>query len=65
MGSIIQGMLEQSNVSVVSEFVNMIAQRAYEACSRVVNAADQMLQTINNLGREEKRKSEVGDKNRQ
>jgi flagellar basal-body rod protein FlgG len=52
MGSIIQGMLEQSNVSVVSEFVNMIiAQRAYEACSRVVNAADQMLQTINNLGR--------------
>jgi flagellar basal-body rod protein FlgG len=52
LGSIIQGMLEQSNVSVVAEFVNMIiAQRAYEACSRVVNAADQMLQTIDNLGR--------------
>jgi flagellar basal-body rod protein FlgG len=52
LGSIQQGMLEQSNVSVVTEFVNMIvAQRSYEANSRVVNAADQMLQDINNLGR--------------
>ncbi len=52
LGSIVQGMLEQSNVSVVEEFVNMIiAQRSYEASSRVVNAADQMLQTITNLGR--------------
>jgi flagellar basal-body rod protein FlgG len=52
LGSIVQGMLEQSNVSVVDEFVNMIvAQRSYEASSRVVNAADQMMQTINNLGR--------------
>jgi flagellar basal-body rod protein FlgG len=52
LGSVVQGMLEQSNVSVVTEFVNMIvAQRSYEASSRVVNAADQMLQTINNLGR--------------
>jgi flagellar basal-body rod protein FlgG len=52
LGTIVQGMLEQSNVSVVTEFVNMIvAQRSYEANSRVMNAADQMLQTINNLGR--------------
>ncbi|HXY78135.1 MAG TPA: flagellar basal-body rod protein FlgG [Candidatus Acidoferrales bacterium] len=52
LGSIQQGMLEQSNVSVVDEFVNMIvAQRSYEASSRVVNAADQMLQDINSLGR--------------
>ena len=52
MGSIQQGMLEQSNVSVVDEFVNMIvAQRSYEANSRVVNAADQMLQDINSMGR--------------
>ena len=52
LGSVVQGMIEQSNVSVVTEFVNMIvAQRSYEANSRVVNAADQMLQTINNLGR--------------
>ena len=52
LGSIEQGMLEQSNVSVVDEFVQMIvAQRSYEANSRVVNAADQMLQDINTLGR--------------
>jgi flagellar basal-body rod protein FlgG len=52
LGSIVQGMLEQSNVSVVTEFVNMIvAQRSYEASSRVVNTADQMLQTIDNIGR--------------
>ncbi len=52
LGSIVQGMLEQSNVSVVDEFVNMIiAQRSYEANSQVVNAANQMLQNINNLGR--------------
>jgi flagellar basal-body rod protein FlgG len=45
-------MLEQSNVSVVDEFVQMIvAQRSYEANSRVVTAADQMLQGINSLGR--------------
>jgi flagellar basal-body rod protein FlgG len=52
LGSIAQYMLEQSNVSVVDEFVQMIvAQRSYEANSRVVNAADQMLQNINTLGR--------------
>lgn len=52
LGTIQQGMLEQSNVSVVDEFVNMIvAQRSYEANSRVVNAADQMLQDINGMGR--------------
>jgi flagellar basal-body rod protein FlgG len=52
LGSIVQGMLEQSNVSVVDEFVQMIvAQRSYEANSRVVSAADQMLQDINTLGR--------------
>jgi flagellar basal-body rod protein FlgG len=52
LGSIVQGMLEQSNVSVVDEFVQMIvAQRSYEANSRVVSSADQMLQDINQLGR--------------
>jgi flagellar basal-body rod protein FlgG len=52
LGSIVQGMLEQSNVSVVDEFVQMIvAQRSYEANSRVVGAADQMLQDINSIGR--------------
>jgi len=52
LGSIEQGFLEQSNVDVVGEFVNMIlAQRSYEANSRVVQAADEMFQQINNLGR--------------
>jgi len=52
LGTIQQGMLEESNVDVVEEFVDMIlAQRAYEANSRVVNTADDMLQTLNNLGR--------------
>jgi len=51
LGQIEQGYLEQSNVSVVDEFINMIvAQRSYEASSRVVQAADQIFQLINNLG---------------
>jgi len=52
LGQIEQGYLEQSNVSVVNEFIAMIvAQRSYEANSRVVQAADQMFQLVNNLGR--------------
>jgi flagellar basal-body rod protein FlgG len=51
-GQIEQGYLEQSNVDVVEEFIQMItAQRAYESNSRVVNAADQMFQELNNVGR--------------
>jgi flagellar basal-body rod protein FlgG len=50
LGSLQQGMLEQSNVDVVDEFVAMIlAQRSYEANSKVVLAADQMFQELNNL----------------
>lgn len=52
LGTLQQGMLEQSNVSLVDEFVQMIlAQRSYEANSRAVSAADQMLQQLNTLGR--------------
>ncbi len=52
LGSLLQGYTEQSNVSVVEEFVNLIlAQRAYEANSKVVKAADEMYQQINNLTR--------------
>lgn len=52
IGSLLQGYLEQSNVSVVEEFVNLIvSQRAYEANSKVVKAADEMYQQINNLTR--------------
>lgn len=52
MGTLQQGFLEDSNVSVVEEMVNMIlGQRAYEANSRVIRAADEMLQQVNNLSR--------------
>jgi flagellar basal-body rod protein FlgG len=50
MGTIAQGFLEESNVSVVEEMVNMIlGQRAYEANSRVVRTADEMLAQVNNM----------------
>jgi len=49
-GTLLQGYTEQSNVSVVDEFINLItAQRAYEANSKVVKAADEMYQQVNNL----------------
>jgi flagellar basal-body rod protein FlgG len=52
MGMVVQGFLEDSNVSVVEEMVQMIlGQRAYEANSRVIRAADEMLQQVNNLAR--------------
>lgn len=52
LGEIQQGWLEESNVNVVDEFIQMImAQRSYEANSRVVSAADQMFQQLNNLAR--------------
>jgi flagellar basal-body rod protein FlgG len=52
LGSIQQKMLEQSNVNVVEEFIQMIlAQRSYESNSKVVTAADQMFQQVNNLSR--------------
>jgi flagellar basal-body rod protein FlgG len=52
IGTISQGFLEDSNVSVVEEMVSMIlAQRAYEANSRVVKASDEMLSQVNNLVR--------------
>jgi len=51
-GTLLQGYVEQSNVSVVEEFINLIvAQRAYEANSKVVKAADEMYQQVNNLSR--------------
>jgi flagellar basal-body rod protein FlgG len=51
-GTLAQGVVEDSNVSVVEEMVNMIiGQRAYEANSRVVKAADEMLQQVNALVR--------------
>lgn len=51
-GTLLQGYLEQSNVSLVEEFIGLISsQRAYEANAKVVRAADEMYQQLNNLGR--------------
>jgi flagellar basal-body rod protein FlgG len=50
LGTLMQGYVEGSNVSVVEEFINMIvSQRAFEANSKVVKAADEMYQQINNI----------------
>lgn len=52
MGSLLQGYVEQSNVSIVEEFISLImSQRAYEANSKVVRAADEMYQQVNNITR--------------
>jgi len=50
LGALQQGYTEQSNVSVVQEMVNLIvSQRAYEANSKVVTAANEMYQQANGL----------------
>ena len=49
-GTIQQGFLETSNVNVVNEITSLItAQRAYEMNSKVIEASDQMQQTLTNL----------------
>jgi len=43
-GSLLQGHIEQSNVSSVGEIVRLVsAQRAYEMCARLITASDEML----------------------
>lgn len=50
IGFLAQGFLESSNVQTVEEIIGMIiAQRAYEANSRVIRTADEMLQLANNV----------------
>ena len=50
MGTVVGGFVEISNVRVVEEMVELItSQRAYETNSRVVRAADDMLQATVNL----------------
>jgi len=51
-GTIGQGFIEMSNVSVVQELVSLIAaQRAYELNSRAVRTSDEMLSSLNTLAR--------------
>ena len=47
---VIQGFLEQSNVELTQEMTDLVmAQRAYQLSSRVVQTADEMEKQANNL----------------
>lgn len=49
---ILQGFLEMSNVNLIDEMSNLlVAQRAYQLNARLMQTADQILETINNLRR--------------
>ena len=49
-GTLTQGVLELSNVKVVEEMIDLISgQRAYEVNTRVIRAADEMLQQTANI----------------
>jgi flagellar hook protein FlgE len=51
-GTVASGYVEGSNVDMSREFSNMIlAQRGFQASSRIINASDQILQELVNLGR--------------
>jgi flagellar basal-body rod protein FlgG len=51
-GTVVQGMVEQSNVDMVQSMTSLVlAQRAYQLNARVLQAADEILDTINNLRR--------------
>ncbi len=51
-GLLAQGFVENSNVQVVEEILQLIiAQRAYEANSKVIQTSDDMLQLANNIKR--------------
>ncbi|MDZ4290971.1 MAG: flagellar hook-basal body complex protein, partial [Hydrogenophaga sp.] len=50
LGTVMQGMVETSNVNVVQELVTMIqTQRAYEMNSKAIQTSDQMLQRLSQL----------------
>jgi flagellar basal-body rod protein FlgG len=51
-GTFAQGALESSNVKMVDEMVNLVlAQRAYDASVKVIQASDEMLAAANSLRR--------------
>jgi flagellar hook protein FlgE len=52
VGKLVTGAIERSNVDIASEFTKLIvAQRAYTANTRIVTAADELLQETINLRR--------------
>jgi flagellar hook protein FlgE len=51
-GTLTAGALEMSNVDLASEFTDLIiAQRGFQANSRVITASDEILQSLVNLGK--------------
>jgi flagellar hook protein FlgE len=51
-GAVSAGALESSNVDIAQQFVDLIAhQRAFEANSKTITTADEMLQTLQNIKR--------------
>jgi flagellar hook protein FlgE len=52
MGSVVAGALEMSNVDLAQEFTNLvIAQRGFQANSRVITTSDELLQELVNMKR--------------
>jgi flagellar hook protein FlgE len=52
MGSLVGGALEMSNVDLAQEFTNLIiAQRGFQATSRVITTSDQVLEDLVNIKR--------------
>jgi len=52
LGTVTQGSLEGSNVNMVNQMVAlMVAQRAYELSSKVIQTADELMSLTNNLRR--------------
>ena len=51
-GTVLQGHLENSNVNPVTELIGLIrTQRAFEMNSQSIEAADEVMQTVGQLGR--------------
>jgi flagellar basal-body rod protein FlgG len=51
-GTLLQGSVEMSNVNLIDEMSGLVlAQRAYQMNARLLQASDQILETINNLRR--------------
>ena len=51
-GSLVAGTLEMSNVDLAQEFTNLIiAQRGFQANSRMITASDEILQDLINIKR--------------